>query len=70
MDTTVFTHRFQCAGMKWGMETGTPVLALRVIALSGIWPKVRDAMFESQTNKIPQLPINSTTQTGRIPDKT
>ena len=67
---TVFSQRFKCAGMKWGIESGAPILALRVIALSGIWPKVRDAMFESQTNKIPQLPINSTTQTGRIPDKT
>jgi len=38
--------------MKWGIETGTPVLALRVIALSGIWPEFRDAMFASETNKI------------------
>jgi hypothetical protein len=49
--------------MKWGIESGAPILALRVIALSGIWPEVRDAVFDSRTTEIPQLPINSTTQT-------
>jgi hypothetical protein len=60
---TVFSQRFKCAGMKWGIESGAPILALRVIALSGIWPEVRDAVFDSRTTEIPQLPINSTTQT-------
>ena len=44
----VFSQRFKCAGMKWGIETGASILALRVIALSGIWCDTRDAMFESQ----------------------
>jgi len=59
----VFSQRFKCAGMKWGIESGKPILALRVIALSGIWAEVRDAMFESQANEFPQLTANSTAQT-------
>ena len=42
----VFSQRFKCAGMKWGIESGKPILALRVIALSGIWAEAREAMFE------------------------
>ena len=53
---TVFSQRFKCAGMKWGIESGAPILALRVIALSGIWSEVRDAMLESQTNEISATP--------------
>lgn len=49
----VFSQRFKCAGMKWGMETGASVLAVRVIALSGIWSEVREAMFESHANSVP-----------------
>lgn len=50
---TVFTQRFKCAGMKWGVETGAPILVLRVIKLSGIWSQARDAMFASQTKTLP-----------------
>lgn len=50
---TVFTQRFKCAGMKWGVETGAPILVLRVIELSGIWSQARDAMFASQTKALP-----------------
>ena len=52
----VFSQRFKCAGMKWGIETGASVLALRVIALSGIWSEARDAMFESHTKTLPSTP--------------
>jgi hypothetical protein len=52
----VFSQRFKCAGMKWGIETGASVLDLRVIALSGIWSEVRDAMFQSLTNALPSTP--------------
>ena len=58
----VFSQRFKCAGMKWGIETGASVLDLRVIALSGIWSDARDAMFESHANIFPQLPGNSITK--------
>ena len=59
----VFTQRFKCAGMKWGIETGAPTRAPRVSALSGIWSEARDAMFVFQTDELPQLPTYSTTQT-------
>ena len=52
----VFSQRFKCAGMKWGVETGAPILAMRVIALSGIWSEARDAMFESHTKTLPSTP--------------
>jgi len=61
----VFSQRFKCAGMKWSLETGASVLALRVIALSGIWTAARQAMFESHLNTIPQLPRNSMMKTPR-----
>jgi hypothetical protein len=49
----VFTQRFKRAGMKWSIESGETVLSLRVIALSGLWPTVRAAMLDSQSE--PQL---------------
>jgi hypothetical protein len=52
----VFTQRFKCAGMKWDVETGASILAMRVIALSGIWSEARDAMFESHTKTLPSTP--------------
>ena len=52
----VFSQRFKCAGMKWCIDTGASVLALRVIALSGVWSEARDAMFESHTNAFPSTP--------------
>jgi hypothetical protein len=51
----VFSQRFKCAGMKWG-ETSTSILSLRVIALSGVWSEVRDAMFDSHTLTLPTTP--------------
>ena len=52
----VFSQRFKCAGMKWGVKTGASILAMRVIALSGIWSETRDAMFESHNNTLPSTP--------------
>jgi len=52
----VFTQRFKCAGMKWNLEREQPVLALRVIALSGIWSQTRTAMFNSLTKVQPRTP--------------
>lgn len=45
----VFTQRFKQSGMKWTIDGGKPVLTLRVIALSGIWNKVRQAVLQSYT---------------------
>jgi hypothetical protein len=44
----VFTQRFKRAGMKWHLEKGGVVLSLRVIALSGLWTRVRSAMLDAQ----------------------
>ena len=52
----VFSQRFKCAGMKWGVKTGASILAMRVIALSGIWSETRDAMFEYHNNTPPSTP--------------
>ena len=52
----VFSQRFKCAGMKWGVKTGASILAMRVIALSGIWSETRDAMFESHNNTLTSTP--------------
>jgi hypothetical protein len=43
----VFTQRFKQSGMKWKLDGGSDVLRLRIIALSGIWSKVRDAALRS-----------------------
>lgn len=52
----VFSQRFKCAGMKWGIKTGASVLALRVIALSGVWAEARSAMFDSHKKVLPVTP--------------
>ena len=52
----VFTQRFKRAGMKWNIEDGASVLALRVIALSNIWATVRDAMLDSNHKTQPRTP--------------
>lgn len=43
----VFTQRFKLSGMKWGIEGGSDILRLRIIALSRIWLLVRDAAFQN-----------------------
>ena len=55
----VFSQRFKCAGMKWGIETGAHILNLRVIALSKLWSDVRNEMFKSQITAIPSTPLHS-----------
>jgi hypothetical protein len=52
----VFTQRFKRAGMKWNIEDGASILALRLIALSKIWPTVRDAMLASNYKPQPRTP--------------
>ncbi len=52
----VFTQRFKRAGMKWNIEDGASILALRVIALSKLWPTVRDAMLASNYKIQPRTP--------------
>lgn len=52
----VFSQRFKCAGMKWGIESGAAILTLRVIALSGLWSIARNKMFNSQTTAVPSTP--------------
>ena len=57
----MLSQRFKCAGMKWKVETGASILALRVIALSRIWSEARDAMLESQKTICKQLQVNYVT---------
>ena len=52
----VFTQRFKCAGMKWNLDRDHPILALRVIALSGLWSLTRGLMLKSQTTTLPRTP--------------
>ena len=62
----VFTQRFKQSGMKWTIDGGQPILALRVIALSGIWDRIRQASLNSAI--MPQLPTPpcSTHKTDKI----
>jgi len=66
----VFTQRFKQSGMKWTIDGGASVLALRVIALSGIWDLVRQASLQSAI--MPQVPTphRSTHETDKIPAET
>jgi hypothetical protein len=62
----VFTQRFKCAGMKWNLDRDQPILALRVIALSGIWSQTRGLMFKSQTTTLPRTPEEFRNQLNTI----
>ena len=44
---TLFTQRFKQSGMKWTITGGQPILNLRTISLSRIWPAVRDRAWQS-----------------------
>lgn len=57
---TVFTQRMKRSGMKWNREDGQPVLTLRCLVLSGIWPAVYQAHLEHLVNTIPE-PLRPTT---------
>ena len=52
----VFTQRFKQSGMKWTLAGGRPILALRVIRLSGIWDQVRKATLKSYSMPQPVTP--------------
>jgi len=62
----VFTQRFKCAGMKWNLDRDQPILALRVIALSGIWSQTRALMFKSHTTTLPRSPEEFRNQLNTI----
>jgi hypothetical protein len=62
----VFTQRFKRAGMKWNIEDGKPILALRVLALSNVWSDVRHAMFEARKKSQPRTPKASCEKPGKI----
>lgn len=64
---TVFTQRFKQSGMKWKLEGGNSILILRVIALSGVWTRVRDAVLNSYS--MPQRPTanRSVTEPAKTP---
>jgi hypothetical protein len=52
----VFAQRLKCAGMKWNIDS-SDVVTLRVIALSGVWQSVRDAMHHSWLRHRPRTPV-------------
>jgi hypothetical protein len=62
----VFTQRFKQSGMKWTIEGGRPILALRVIHLSGIWEQVREATLKSHIMPQPVTPNRSAEQSNEI----
>ena len=61
----VFSQRFKCAGMKWKVETGASILAMRVIALSGIWSEAREAMFKFHSKTLCLTPSQFHTEKRR-----
>jgi hypothetical protein len=65
----VFTQRFKQSGMKWTIPGGESILALRVIALSGIWDLVRQAVLRSYTMPEAATPHSFSQYTGDFPRK-
>jgi hypothetical protein len=45
---TVFTQRLKQSGMTWELEGGQWIVNLRVIQLSGVWPKVHQAYLQAK----------------------
>ncbi len=66
----LFTQRFKQSGMKWTIEGGRAILALRVIALSGVWDQVRQATLKSSPLPQPVTPKPSTNENNNKPLKT
>jgi len=62
----VFTQRFKQSGMKWTIEGGRSILALRVIHLSGIWEQIREATLKSYKMPRPVTPKRSADQGNEI----
>ena len=54
---TLFTQRFKQSGMKWTITGGQPILNLRTISLSRVWPTVRDHAWKSY--EVPQPPTHT-----------
>lgn len=52
----LFSQRFKRAGMKWDIDGGKPIVALRAIHLSGIWSAVRGEMLRSWNKTQPRTP--------------
>ena len=65
----VFTQRFKQSGMKWTLAGGRPILALRLIALSGIWEQVRQATLSSYSQPEPVTPKRASAPTTGFPHK-
>ena len=57
---TVFTQRFKCSGMKWGIESGAVILALRVAVLGKTWERVVHGMLASSPIPTPPTPGRNT----------
>jgi hypothetical protein len=55
---TLFTQRFKQSGMKWTITGGQPILNLRTISLSRIWPTVRDRAWQSYETHVPPTQID------------
>jgi hypothetical protein len=65
----VFTQRFKQSGMKWTIEGGQSIVDLRVIALSGVWEPVRQAVLRSANMPEVPTPKPSTIEIDQIPAK-
>ncbi len=63
---TLFTQRFKQSGMKWTITGGQPILNLRTVFLSRVWPAVRDRAWQSY--EIPQ-PLTHTAKLKFKPQK-
>ena len=66
---TLFTQRFKHSGMKWTLTGGQPILNLRTITLSHIWPTVRERAWKSYESPIPTTQTAKPTPTSRKPLK-
>jgi hypothetical protein len=49
---TVFTQRLKLSGMRWSCQGGQPVVDLRVLHLSGVYPNACHAAREEQTRRL------------------
>jgi hypothetical protein len=61
---TVFTQRFKCSGMSWGLEGGQTILRLRLAKLSRIW----DTLYRKSLAPISPTRVIAKKTTN--PDKT
>lgn len=52
---TVFTQRLKQSGMTWTVEGGQVIVDLRVLVLSGVWPKVYRAYQQSRPLPTPVI---------------